>query len=346
MAMGIYKMSQVQKDDLGEFDEEPHASGLSRVQRQWFQVHGLPEDVRAQGYYFDTGLAREAMAAWRFPYHFIDFETASPALPLFAGMKPYQALAFQFSHHALEASGDLRHAGEFLCADPGAFPNYAFARSLMRELSGDSGTVFMWSNHENTILASIANQLTVDPNPPADKEELVAFLMSLTKNGERAMVDLCYLAEKAFFHPDTKGRCSIKKVLPAVLRSSPQLQARYSKPVYGAPNGIPSRNFASTRGFAWIDVTPDGAVSEPYAKLKEIAHHLLPEGVTEPDGETSIIAEGGAAATAYARLQCEDMSNEARMRITSALLRYCELDTLAMAMVTEAWLAECQRFSP
>ena len=37
---------------------------------------------------------------------------------------------------------------------------------------------------------------------------------------------------------------------------------------------------------------------------------------------------------AYARLQFEDMSQEERTEITSALKRYCELATLAMVMIT------------
>ena len=44
--------------------------------------------------------------------------------------------------------------------------------------------------------------------------------------------------------------------------------------------------------------------------------------------DDSIIAEGGAAATAYSRLQFEQMDAQTRDRIKSALLRYCELDTL------------------
>ena len=49
------------------------------------------------------------------------------------------------------------------------------------------------------------------------------------------------------------------------------------------------------------------------------------------------IAEGGAAAMAFARLQFEDLSQQTREQIKAALLRYCELDTLAMVMVFESW---------
>ena len=155
------------------------------------------------------------------------------------------------------------------------------------------------------------------------------------------MVDLCDLAGKAYFHPDTQGSSSIKKVLPAILKGSALLKNRYSKPIYGSPGGMPSLNFASPEGFAWIDVSTDGTVSDPYGRLKAMARDMLPEGVDVEAGDDSIIAEGGAAATAYARLQFEQMDVQTRDRIKSALLRYCELDTLAMAMIVEAWRADC-----
>jgi hypothetical protein len=49
------------------------------------------------------------------------------------------------------------------------------------------------------------------------------------------------------------------------------------------------------------------------------------------------LAQGGAATTAYGRLQFGDMPPQERERINTALLRYCELDTLAMVMIYQAW---------
>jgi hypothetical protein len=54
------------------------------------------------------------------------------------------------------------------------------------------------------------------------------------------------------------------------------------------------------------------------------------------------IREGGAAATAYARLQFSDVDPQRREAVRNALLRYCELDTLAMVMVVEAWREWCR----
>ena len=53
--------------------------------------------------------------------------------------------------------------------------------------------------------------------------------------------------------------------------------------------------------------------------------------------EDDSLREGGAAMTAYARMQFEEMSDYEKEEITKALLKYCELDTLAMVMIVEGW---------
>ena len=60
----------------------------------------------------------------------------------------------------------------------------------------------------------------------------------------------------------------------------------------------------------------------------EIAESLITEGN---------IADGGAAMTAFARMQFTQMSEMERDRVRKALLKYCELDTLAMVMIYECW---------
>jgi hypothetical protein len=50
------------------------------------------------------------------------------------------------------------------------------------------------------------------------------------------------------------------------------------------------------------------------------------------------IKDGGAAMTAYARMQFEQMSDYETNELKVSLLKYCELDTLAMVMIYEAWI--------
>lgn len=322
---GICKLKQVTEEDLKLTDHQ--YSPLSIQERQWMQVAGLPEDAQEQGYYLDRDGLANAMSHWTYPLHLIDFETAAVALPFHSGRRPYEQVAFQFSHHVLEADGTLRHATQFLCDKPGTFPNYEFVRALREALRHDQGTIMRWSHHENSILNAIKEQLKVDAAAPPDTEALIEFIDSITKEGERAMVDLADLARKHYFHPSTKGSCSIKKVLPAVLQSSPFLKATYSQPIYGAPDGIPSLNF---QNIAWWQQADDGSLLDPY---KLLAGDLE----DDVDEDNPGINQGGAASYAYLRLQFEDLTDEERASLRRGLLRYCELDTLAMGFVLQGW---------
>jgi hypothetical protein len=330
---GRVRLKSVQREDLGDSSSGPD---LSNADRQWMQVDGIPSAEDRGGYWLSDSLMRSEISSWKFPYHLIDFETSAVALPFHQGMRPYEQVAFQFSHHVMHQDGRVEHAGEFLMGEPGQFPNFEFARALKAELDKDEGTIFMWSHHENTILNRIMIQLDESLDPPPDASELISFLKSVTKGGDRAMYDLANLSRQAFFHPDTKGSSSIKKVLPAMLKASPWLHDRYGQSIYGSPTGIPSKNYKDP--FTWWKLDADGNLIEPYERLRVYAQEMLGEEVrTGEDPDHLVIAEGGAAATAYSRLQFEDLSDVSRQGIKEGLLRYCELDTLAMVMIVEGW---------
>lgn len=333
-ADGILRLSDVTKEVL-KFAEG--TAGLSTSQRQWMQASG--EWPGGGEFFLDRELMRGEMAKWQFPLHFIDFEATRVAIPFFAGERPYSSIAFQFSVHVVEQDGSVRHHAEFLSTEPGKKPNYEFVRQL-RNAIGPEGTVLMWTHYENSILNGIRSELQADVAPPTDADDLLGFIESLTfrKNehrGTRAMVDLALLARQAFFHPTTAGSSSIKKVLPAVLRSSDYLRERYSEPVYGADGGIPSRNF--TNHACWQDAG-GGVPMDPYHLLPPVFSDIPREQIEALElDESSLLAEGGSAMVAFGRLQFTDVAPEERASIEAALLRYCELDTLAMVMIYEAW---------
>ncbi|MCI0616351.1 hypothetical protein L0244_25500, partial [bacterium] len=52
------------------------------------------------------------------------------------------------------------------------------------------------------------------------------------------------------------------------------------------------------------------------------------------------ISDGGAAMMAYAFLQFTEVPSNQKEQIRKALLRYCELDTMAMVMIWEFWGSE------
>jgi hypothetical protein len=44
-----------------------------------------------------------------YPIHFLDFETIAPAVPRYAGTRPYQTIPFQWSNHILFEDGSIEH---------------------------------------------------------------------------------------------------------------------------------------------------------------------------------------------------------------------------------------------
>ena len=334
IASGKLKLADISEDDLGlKGDDKP---GLSRSQRQLLQIEksrsGNPEP------FFDRENLAAEMKQWTFPLHFIDFETSINPIPFTKGVAPYEMIGFQYFHHVVERDGSVRHAGEYLCAEPGVFPNFSFVRALKKELESDKGTIFRYSNHENTVLLAIYHQLAAAENPPKDCAELQRFIVSITNakdnkgltwESPRNMVDLWYLVKRYYYDPYTKGSNSIKYVLPAVLNSSDFLKQKYSLPVYGALSGIPSLNF---KAWKWIEMDDRGMVKYPYSLLPKLFTDIdeKNQALLLSSEEDNSIKQGGAAMTAFARLQFEEMSDYERQAINVGLKKYCELDTMAM----------------
>jgi hypothetical protein len=338
---GVLKLSQVQMGDLKFSGDPPDENGMTRAHRQWYQCRA---DWPGGGeFYFDREGFEFAARDWKYPLHFIDFETCAVAIPFGRGRRPYETVEFQFSHHVMHADGRVEHRDQFLEATPGVDPCVPFLRALRDALATDDGTVFRWAAHENTVLNQLRSRLLAETSPPKDADDLVAFIESITTRkdngveiaGERTMVDLCKLAERFYFHPSTRGSSSLKKVLPALMASSPVLREIYGKPTYGT-SAMPSKNLAD--GFAWW-VEKDGLVCDPYGLLPKVFSDVSREEQDALDGAVAPeLQDGGAAMAAYARLQFEDLDPDTRAGIEKALLRYCELDTLAMVMTAQAFL--------
>ena len=335
---GRIKLSEVTLQDI--LPKEDKKPGVSPSQRQWLQVEKYQSGDSSL--WIDRENLSKEMGGWIYPLHFIDFETSMAAIPFNKDRHPYEGIAFQFSHHVVRQDGMVEHKGQYLNAQPGVFPNYEFVRALKSELDIDEGTIFRYAAHENTFMNMIRGQLLQDPRDIPDRQALCSFIESITNSiggsrqvweGQRSMVDMCELVKRYYYNPATRGSNSIKYVLPAMLNSSAWLQEKYRKPMYGSQGGIPSLNF---RDWNWIEYDAAGNVIDPYKLLPAMFQDLSIKD-NELLSEDDEIRNGGAALTAYARMQFEDMSDYERQEIQSALLKYCELDTLAMVMIFEGW---------
>jgi hypothetical protein len=313
---------------------DPHK--ITSSERQWLQIEkALAND---DSIYVDRENLKAEIQEWEFPLHFIDFETSTVAIPFNTNRRPYEQVSFQFSHHIVEANGAIIHANEYINTQPGEFPNFEFVRALKLALGG-SGTIFRYSNHENTVLNQIRVQLL--ESDEVDKQELVHFIESITKRkddeheGERCMVDLCEVYKNYYFDPHTKGSNSIKAVLPAMLRRSMHLQEKYAQPL--ADINVTSKNFSQSH--TWLQVLND-EVKDPYKMLPPVFEQWTNEELDQLS-DIEDLNNGGAALTAYGFMQYTDMSDQEREALSQALKKYCELDTLAMVMIWEGFREVC-----
>lgn len=329
---GIFFKSELTQDLIGLKED---GEKLTTTHRQWLQIE--KEVNNDDTLYVDREGLKNEINEWVYPLHFIDFETSAVALPFNKGLKPYEQVAFQFSHHIYYEDGRIEHADEYINNKAGVFPNFEFLRALKTALEKDDGTIFRYSHHENTILNAIYIQLS-DSNE-ADKEELMHFIQTISHSkrdsaikwiGDRDMVDLWEIEKKYYYNPLTKGSNSIKDVLPASLNSSEYLKGKYSQPLNKI--NVTSKNFSEAH--IWLEFE-EGYVKSPYKMLPSLFEGWSEEEIENTLSEIEDIANGGAALTAYGKLQYTDMEQGEIDELTSALLKYCELDTLAMVMIFE-----------
>jgi hypothetical protein len=314
----------------------PKDPGLSNWERQILQVKKSKE--KDFSHFINIPALLELQGKWKFPYHFIDFETTAVALPFTRGRRPYEAVAFQFSHHVLSEDGTIEHKGQWINAKPGCFPNFDFVRALKKELSNDEGTIFRYANHENAIMNLIYRQLMASDED--DKLLLSEWIKTISHSGNdsveqweglRDMVDLKEVIQKFYYNPLTKGSISIKQVMPAILRSNTYLQEKYSQPIYGGQ--IKSLNFTN---WQWVRYEAGSDyIIDPYKLLPAVYDEFDNQILDSLIDEDSSITDGGAAMTVYAKMQFTEMSDEERDKVVNALFKYCELDTFAMVLLWE-----------
>ncbi|KAL3777604.1 hypothetical protein ACHAW5_007494 [Stephanodiscus triporus] len=321
-----YTLSDLTESDLFRTKEdckmEKRGGGeiIKKFERQWYHVETTKRSAESDANLrprciIKRSRLKQISQDWKYPLHFIDFETVSPPIPLYSNMSPYEIFAFQFSHHTLHhGSSEVHHASEFLHTEEGP-PIVSFLKALHEAICcyPDGGTVFQWSPHEHNVLKEMLS--SPEASASLSSREFSA-LSALLDNG---MVDLCKLAQKYYYVDGSDGSSSIKKLLQPTLQISDHLKKIYGSPTYN------SRNFSN---FQWYQIDDGGRVKDPYDILSTMSH---------PDQHGSAnVTKGGAAAAAFHELQ-NDLDDGDRSDIENSLLRYCELDTLAMVMIVQAW---------
>jgi len=136
------------------------------------------------------------------PLYFLDFETCSPAVPLYDGTRPYQAIPFQYSLHCRRARGAAIEHKAFL-GDGRTDPRAALAEQLLEDTRAE-GRIVMYSGYERRILNELAEAF---PERAAELAERNECLLDLSVP----------FRDHAYYTVEMDGKYSIKKVLPALV---------------------------------------------------------------------------------------------------------------------------------
>ena len=202
VAFPIAWLPRVQGKALKQYIAQNNVEDMRQVPQELLsqqQLRVLEQSLTGECFFDEAGALTD-LAAHPLPALFLDFETISFAVPIWAGTRPFQSLTYQFSIHAMAADGGLSH-GEFLDMS-GADPRHAFATALLAACE-TSGPIFVYNaGFEGTRIRELS-------------EAFAALRTGLLAIKSR-LVDLHPIAVRRFYHPSQQGSWSIKKVLPAI----------------------------------------------------------------------------------------------------------------------------------
>jgi len=186
---------ELREQGVERIAEIPDGFPLSAAQTRAREAHRTGRPVVLPG--LAAALARAGP-----PALYLDFETALPAVPLYPGTRPYQAIPFQWSLHRAGADGALLHREHL--AEGATDPRREVAETLLAALAAfPDEPVLVYSGYESRVL-----------------RDLAALLPDLADPLEAArgrLVDLLRVVRAHVYHPGFAGSFSIKAVAPALV---------------------------------------------------------------------------------------------------------------------------------
>jgi CRISPR/Cas system-associated exonuclease Cas4 (RecB family) len=238
------KRRQLLGNDIIDIRHVPDDFKLSEKQRQ--QIVAAREDRVIIEY---EKIAK-CIEEWRYPLHFLDYETFSFAVPQFDGIRPFQQMCFQYSLHTIRRPGGRLDHSFFLSYGNGS-PARELAEHLQQEFADGIGTVFVWyESFEKTRNTEMAEMF---PDLAPFFEELNAHTCDLMK----------VFSENLYIDPKFKGRSSIKKVLPV-------LKPELSYGELGIGDGL-TASISWFRAATW-DTLEESEREKIFENLKEYCH--------------------------------------------------------------------------
>ncbi|PAU95728.1 hypothetical protein CK503_01315 [Aliifodinibius salipaludis] len=317
LANGNYDQGDIPLDSIFSSASVIKSEGrISQEMRQALQVHkrkneDVPEEIIRPVLF-------EELDRWEFPLHFLDFEAGNFAVPIRKNRTPYHLVVFQFSCHTLYQDGTWKHR-EWIDDLNSGYSNYELVRRLKDISDIEEGTIVQYSNFERHALKTIRSELLKEHDEISDAIQLVSWIEQLINRHDSShsqppyIADISRLVKNFYYNREMESSLSIKDVLRSVMSHSSYLKEIYSRP-------YSSSNF---RDIIWWQPDGKGGAKNPYAVLTE-------------SGD-SPIRRGTEAMVVYGKMIAQKLDPKKKQAYQNALLKYCELDTLAMMMIFQHW---------
>ena len=187
------RRAQLEEAGIEEIRDIPEEFPLTNLQ------HIVHRSVRDQEAVIHGDIS-STLAGLTPPVHYLDFETFMPAIPRFAGTRPYDFVPFLFSVHTERNGAAPTHVDYLHEQDNDPRPHII---DRLIEAVGTEGSICTYSSYERTVLNSLAVAV------PERAAELAAVTTRL--------FDLLPVVRNTYYHPEFRGSFSIKSVLPVLV---------------------------------------------------------------------------------------------------------------------------------
>ena len=188
------RLSQTRLDKL----KAVNIQSISRIPKS-FSLTGpqnIVRDTLVSGRPFVSRQLGVMLKPFSLPALYMDFEACGPAIPLYAGTRPFERVPFQWSLHRQDAGGAPTHQ-EFL-ADPATDPRREFAETLIQAAAKGKEPIIVFSPYEKTCLKMLATEF-------ADLRRPIERILS-------RLADLAPVVSRGVYFSDFKFSYSLKTV--------------------------------------------------------------------------------------------------------------------------------------
>jgi len=314
---GIYQQEDISKEDI--FARQTIVNGNGRITHKMRQALQI---FKAQKQQVPAEISRpelnRELNRWQYPLHFLDFEAGNYTVPVRRNRSPYQLVVFQFSCHTLSEDGSWMHH-QWMDDLESGYSNYELVRQLMGVPNITEGTIVQYSNFERNALKTIRRELIDEQDEVKNAVQLIRWIENIIHRNDSShhqppyVADLSRQVKNFYYNREMGNSLSIKDVLQSVMSYSNLLKEQYSR-------SYSSHNFDD---IIWWQADGQGGARDPY------------EILAETDGHS--VRRGTEAMVEYGKLIAQELAPRQLKSRKKALLKYCELDTLAMMMIYQHW---------